>query len=125
MARIKQRTGIAEALIDLGSGQQWELFPWEDLFRRTDGDQHEFPARFSFDPFRKAADPIGLSLEGRRPQLDDKPLVSSTGDQVRALIPEKRRKSGPGGLDKNVIPLGPIFFGDPLDSLPPADQRIR
>ena len=125
VARPEQRMDIPEVLLDFGSAQQWKLLSWKKLFRRAGGNQHEIPTRLLFDPLRKTADSVGLCFGAGRLQLDDQPLVSSICDQIGPIISEKRRESGTRGLDENVVPLGSILFGDPLNSLPLADQRIR
>ncbi len=110
--------------LNLGSAQQGKLLSWEKLFRRTGGNQHELPTWLLFDPLSKATGSFGLSSRRKRLQLDDQPLVSPSCDQIGPLTAEEWRKIGTRGLDEHIVSLGSILLGDPLDSLPFANQRV-
>jgi hypothetical protein len=124
LARFQQTTSMSEMLFNLRRIEKRKLLPGEELFRRTESDQHELPARLSLDSLRKAADPARLRLSGRGLQLNDEPLVASTSNQVRPMVSEKRREIGAGGLDEHFVSLGSILLGYTLDLLPLAAWKV-
>jgi hypothetical protein len=124
LAGFQQTTGMGEVLLNLRRIEKRKLLPREELFRRSESDQHKLPARLSLDSLREAADPARLSLRGRGLQLNDEPLVASTSNQVRPIVSEKRREIGARGLDDHFVPLGSILLGYTLDALPLAAWKV-
>jgi hypothetical protein len=115
---------FAKLLLDFRVGEERKLFSRDQLFGRAGCNQYESPSWFALDNLREPSNLAYLSLRRGGPHLDDEVLVASPRDQVGTMTTEKGREIGSGRFHQDIVSLGSILFGDPLKSLPLADNRV-